>query len=230
MNESVIIRINKIKSREILRDALKHNLRQIPRETAGESHINGSKTPLNKVLWGGDSPNEMAQETIQRIIEGTGKKLRKNGVVALEVLFSLQVNTKINKEDFFGESLQWLEDYWRCPIISATVHHDEVNPHMHVILLPLCEGRMRGASLVGHKIHLAAFKQHHHLEVGRDFGLVQVAAIPRFKRFMAAANIIKALADQPSLILSPSVKTALMSSLAIAPAELCAVLGIDPTT
>lgn len=230
MSEYVIIRINKIKSREILRDAIKHNLRKIPREVSVTSHIDGAKTHTNRMLRGGDAPNEMAQAAIQSIIEGTGKKLRKNGVVALEVLFSLQVGTKINKEDFFDQSLRWIEDYWRCPIISATVHYDEPNPHMHVIILPLYQGRMRGAALVGHKIHLAAFKKNHYSEVGRYFGLLEVAAIPRFKRFMTASKIVSMLTSDPTLMLAPTVKSALLSSLAIAPAELCAVLGIDPNT
>jgi hypothetical protein len=227
MSESVLIRIKKIKSKEILRDALKHILRQIPAETANKSPIDPTKTHLNSVLRGGTNPVQMAQSTIRTILEGTGKPLRKNGIVAVEVMFSLRLGSEIDDASFFDQTVQWLEGYWHCPVISAVVHRDEANTHMHVIILPLLGGKMVGASLVGHKIHLALFKRHHHEEVGQYFGLTHVESIPRFRRLVAAGQIIQTLVDQPSLLALPAVQSALLTCIAISPAELCAVLGID---
>ena len=56
------------------------------------------------------------------------------------------VNVAIDTNAFFEQTLEWLRDYWACPIISAFIHHDEANPHMHVLVLPLRDGRMIGAS------------------------------------------------------------------------------------
>lgn len=228
MIETALIHISKIKSPEILRDALKHNLRLIALETSLPSHISPSRSHLNTVLIGGEDPVKMTRETVNQVKQSTGKNLRSNGVFALEVIFTLQVNSSVQVDAFFKESLQWLRDYWNCPIIHAAIHMDEANPHMHVIVLPLRQRRMIGASLVGFKSNLATLKKDHHQEVGCRFGLGHVPSVPRFKRYAAAKSIIACLIDHPDWIGHPSIQAALVGAIAAKPAELLSVLGIKP--
>ena len=105
---------------------------------------------------------------------------------------------------------------------------DEANPHMHVIVLPLRQGRMIGARLVGFKPDLAALKRIHYQEVGSRFGLGHVQSFPRFKRYAAAKSIIACLIDHPDWIGHPSIQAALVGAIAAKPAELLSVLGIEP--
>jgi hypothetical protein len=228
MTESVLIHVSKIKSREILKEALKHNLRMIERELVPGSHIDPGKSHANLVIDGGTDPAEMAKATVSEIIQATERPLRKNGVVAVEVVFSLPVNTSVNVDSFFKETVDWLKDYWNCPLVSAVVHKDEANPHLHAIVLPLRNGRMAGSALVGFKPELAAMKRSHHEAVGSHCGLTLVESVPRFRRYTAAKDIVTRLQLNPSWLSHPSILAALLNAVAARPAELMSVLGIEP--
>jgi hypothetical protein len=67
----------------------------------------------------------MVNEVTAKIVAATGKKLRRNGVLALEYLISLRANTTVDINGYFPEVVEWLEDYLGCPIISAVVHLKE---------------------------------------------------------------------------------------------------------
>ena len=66
-------------------------------------------------------------------------------------MISLRANTTVDINGYFPGVIEWLEDYLGCQIISAVVHLDEGAPHMHVVVLPLRNGRMMGSALVGYK-------------------------------------------------------------------------------
>src|SRR5207245_6185490 len=57
-----------------------------------------------------------------------------------------------------SDSLAWIEVYFAVPVLSAVVHVDEAAPHMHVLLLPLLNGRMQGSDLVGSRSRLRAMQ------------------------------------------------------------------------
>ena len=225
---SALIHVKKIKSPEIMRDALKHNLRLIDREVEIGSHINPARKNFNKVLAGESDPVKVTRDTVKLIKQVTGKTLRSNGVFAVEVVVSLSVNVSIDTNAFFAQTLDWLRVYWACPVISAIVHNDEASPHMHVLILPLRDKRMIGASLVGYKPALAAMKKIHHSEVGSQFGLAHIASVPRFKRYAAAVKIVTRLQEHPNYLNHPSIVAALLSAIMCRPAELLSVLDIDP--
>lgn len=229
MTESALIHIKKIKSPEILRDALKHNLRQIAAETAIPSHIDPAQSRLNVRLAGDGDPVGMTRQVVHTIKQETGKALRANGIVAVEVVVSLPVNTTVDTGAFFADTLDWLRGYWDVPIVSATVHYDEANPHLHVLVLPLSRGAMIGAALVGYRIQMADFKRSHHTAVGSKHGLSLVEIVPRFKRLKAAQAIVSFLQNHPDLLNHPCIAAALQGAIAGRPAELLSVLGIKPT-
>lgn len=228
MARTALIHLSKIKNPETFRDALKHNYRLINKETSIPSHIDSTRSHLNKVLIGERNPVEATRRWIQRIKAETGRNLRANGVFAIEVLISLPVVNSVPSDAFFAETLDWLQGYWACPIASAVVHADEANPHMHVLVIPLRNGRMIGSSLVGFKPDLATLKRKHHIAVGHRYGLTQTETVPRFRRLSAAKKIVSALQDHPNWLLQPSIETALLNTICIKPAELLAVLGIEP--
>jgi len=227
MAESQLLSVKKIKSLEILKNSLKHNLRQIPRELGENRHIDAARCSLNRTLIGGADPVKMVRDAEKSILQGTGKKLRSNGVLALEYLISLRSDTAVEIDDYFSQVVDWLEDYLGCPIISAVVHLDEGNPHMHVIVLPLRNGRMTGSALMGYKGDLAALKRSHYKCVGRHFGLEMIESIPRFKRYEISRQIVQALNSSKDLLDQPVIRTALQNVIQMAPHELMAILGIQ---
>lgn len=227
MSESVVIRTKKIKSREILRDALKHNLRAIPRELTSQTHIDTERTRLNIVLAGGTEPAEMATTAVRSVIEGTGKKLRKNGVLAIEYLFSLPIRTAVDAVTFFKDTLLWLEEYIGCPVISAVAHFDEAAPHLHVVVLPMRNGRMAGAEIVGFKGDLLALRRGHHLTVGRQYGLVLPEPVPRRERFTIARQVVNHVVANPQRLQEPLVQTAFIHAISMLPHDLAALFKIE---
>jgi hypothetical protein len=88
MAESQLLSVKKLKSLDILKNCLKHNLRQIPPEFGENRHIDPKRCRLNQNLVGGSDPSSMVSEVAANIVSATGKKLRRNGVLALEYLIS----------------------------------------------------------------------------------------------------------------------------------------------
>ena len=226
MAESQLLSVKKLKSLDILKNCLKHNLRQIPRELGENRHIDPTRCKLNQNLVGGSDPSNMVNEVAAKIVAATGKKLRRNGVLALEYLISLRPNTTVDINGYFPEVIEWLEDYLGCPIISAVVHLNEGAPHMHVVVLPLRHGRMMGSALVGYKADLAALKQSHYKCVGQRFGLTMAESIPKFKRYEISRRVVDVLCSTKDLLDQPLVRTALQNIIQINPSELMSILGI----
>lgn len=233
MAESQLLSVKKLKSLDVLKNCLKHNLRQIPREFGENRHIDPKRCSLNQNLVGGSDPSSMVKEVTANIVASTGKKLRRNGVLALEYLISLRANTTVDINGYFPAVIEWLEDYLGCPIISAVVHLDEGAPHMHVVILPLRNGRMMGSALVGYKGDLAALKQSHYKCVGQRYGLTMAESIPKFKRYEIARKVVDVLCSTKDLLDQPLIRTALQNIIQINPSELMSILGIplsfDPT-
>jgi len=226
MAESQLLSVKKLKSLDVLKNCLKHNLRQIPREFGENRHIDPKRCSLNQNLAGGSDPSSMVKEVTANIVASTGKKLRRNVVLALEYLISLRANTTVDINGYFPAVIEWLEDYLGCPIISAVVHLDEGAPHMHVLVLPLRNGRMMGSALVGYKGDLAALKQSHYKCVGQRYGLTMAESIPKFKRYEIARKVVDVLCSTKDLLDQPLIRTALQNIIQINPSELMSILGI----
>ena len=226
MAESQLLSVKKLKSLDILKNCLKHNFRQIPRELGENRHIDPKRCSLNQNLVGGSDPSSMVSEVAANIVSAKGKKLRRNGVLALEYLISLRANTTVDTNGYFPEVVEWLEDYLGCPIISAVVHLDEGAPHMHVVVLPLRNGRMMGSALVGCKGDLVALEQSHYKSVGQRYGLTMAESIPKFKRYEISRKVVDVLCSTKDLLDQPLIRTALQNIIQINPSELMSILGI----
>jgi Plasmid recombination enzyme len=229
MSETQMLSVKKIKITEILKNSLKHNHRQIPRELGGNRHIDPNRCSLNQVLVGGSDPAQIVCDTEAKILHETGKPLRKNGVLAIEYVVSLRSGTKVDTNAYFPAVVEWLEEYLGCHIISAVVHLDEANPHMHVLVLPLRNGRMMGSELVGYKGDLAALKQSHYKCVGQRFGLQMAESIPRYKRYELSKQVVDTICASKDLLDQPMIRSALVNVIQINPNELMAILGIKLT-
>lgn len=209
--------------------AAKHNLREIQAELGADSHIDATKCHLNVRLAGPATGKGVADFAGQIRIDAGIFKVRKNAVRAVEVLITLPPHsTTIDSASFFTDSLEWIRDFFLAPVLSAVVHHDEEAPHMHVLLLPLVNGRMVGTALLGDRVRMQAIQAGFYDTVARRYGLSRPQSAKRMNkslRVKAATRIFEEL--QPFLVgMQPNIRKALLDTITGHPEPLLEACGI----
>lgn len=178
MSSGAILRAKKLKGAGIVRAAAAHNKRAIHAEASTGGAIDGRRSHLNECLGGAASVDAVA-EAARNLLDAAGVgKLRKDAVRAVEFVVSLAPLHTINDRAFFAAALEWLTGRFggACNLLSADIHRDEAAPHMHVLLLPLIEGRMRGSEMLGGRSQLAALHGEFHAVVAAPYGLRRAPA------------------------------------------------------
>ncbi len=101
---------------------------------------------------------------------------RKNGVMAVEILFSLPIyRHNQDTRPFFNDCLAWVKQTFAGELLSFDVHLDESAPHAHAIILPLIDGKMQGSELKGGKGNLYRLNDLFHSEVASRYGLAKAS-------------------------------------------------------
>ncbi len=136
--------------------AEKHNCRLIAAEIGSYGKINAEKSHLNRELVkisGGSS-----EEVVLKILRDKALDLdhysykKKNRGFAVELLFTVTAGHDCDFNAMYTDCLEWLKNYYpECPIVHAVVHHDEGSPHLHVILVPLVNGKLKADEVKGYK-------------------------------------------------------------------------------
>lgn len=136
MTHHQFLRIKKLTGKAIIQAAAKHNHREILAEmgAAQGGHIDPLRTSGNIVLRGCDTAAGVASVAQSLMDSADVKPLRKDAVRVLEIIFSLPPEPQLI---FFDDATAWVEQYFAAPVISAIFHHDEAEPHCHVLLLPV---------------------------------------------------------------------------------------------
>ena len=106
---SFLFKISVIKSLAQLRASFKHNRREIQNELGAKSHIDSQKICLNYAL----SESAKTDDLIQRVKysievheEQIRKRIRRDAVLAIEVLFSIPLaRHNINLDEYFKDCL-----------------------------------------------------------------------------------------------------------------------------
>lgn len=134
----------------------KHNRRLIAAEFGDYGSIDGRRTHLNVELVRLDGSS--FEEVIMGILRSKGLDLdhysyrKKNRGYAVELVFSVTSGHNCDFNNMYADSLGWLRSYYpECPIIHAVIHHDEDTPHMHVVLVPLFNGKLQADKIRGYK-------------------------------------------------------------------------------
>lgn len=219
------LRIKKLRSKNIIHIAAKHNLRELQAEIGGDGHIDPARTPGNYVLRGEHTAAGVAATAHELL---AGLSLRKDAVRALEIVFSVRPDSGLDCRQYFEDSVAWAERHYRCPTLSATVHLDESAPHCHVLILPLVEGRMIGSSLFGNRATLQALQSEFYAQVGQRYGLARQNAPKRLGaalRRQAAIMAYHAIEANLGRLNKPGVKQAIQDAFAENPEPLLAELA-----
>ena len=177
MKSYLLFKLGKINSVKKLRDACRHNKREIQNELGANSHIDSSLKHLNYSLGsslGTDDAVEKIREAIDAYEDNFQRKIRKDAVLVLELLFSLPLHfSKEKQREFFQKCLDWsLVEFDRADLISADVHLDESNPHMHVLLSCVKINSLLGAKLAGYGSKFNERKVRFFDQVAKEYELV----------------------------------------------------------
>lgn len=164
--------------------AARHNLRAIQAELGCDSHIDASRVHLNLILHGADTPDGVAAAWASLTASNGIHDVRKNACAALEAVCSLPVHHGVDAEAYFRDCLQWLAGRFGGlgNVISAVVHNDEAQPHMHALIVPLVAKDGGGVKLsadeaMGDRGAVKAMNDAFWLGVAKRYGLRQSVAL-----------------------------------------------------
>ena len=126
MAASQLLRLGTIKGKNGVLEALKHNKRELQAERGADAHIDATRTPLNYCLAGDSTPSAIATHAKVQMVKAGIETPRKNGVMAVEVLFSLPIDRhQQDTKPFFADCLAWLNNTFAGELLSFDVHLDE---------------------------------------------------------------------------------------------------------
>jgi hypothetical protein len=162
MMNFAILRLRKLKSLVQISAAGRHNSRKgkVP-------NADPERSPQNLELV---PPHSHGIASAFR--ERLPAKVRKNAVLGIEALFA--TSSKVSDVDGWAKtSLEWAKARWGADnILSATLHMDEATPHLHCLVLPMQNGKLRGRDMVGNRSTLSEMQDSYHRAVA-DFGLAR---------------------------------------------------------
>jgi len=130
-------------------DAVRHNLREIQAEIGADGHIDPRRSASNVILFGPGTAVAVESLALELLARAETSKLKRDHCQAIEAVFSLPIGAQIDGGMYFAKCLDWVAPAFGLPVLSAVIHHDEARPHMHVLLLPVRDGRHVGSKPIG---------------------------------------------------------------------------------
>lgn len=193
MANFAIMRLKKLKSSAAVKGMAKHNFRTI-------------KTPnadLERTILNDHRACTGVFEVMQRYKELLPEKVRKNAVHAID--YMITTSPEVSKKDneiAIEEGIKWVEDrHGKENILISSIHHDETTPHVHIVAMPLLNGKLNAKHFVGGSKHrLSQLQDEYFGRVEHKTELVRGIKGSRAKHKTVAAwnaQRLKALAEAP---------------------------------
>lgn len=210
--------------------AAQHNLRE-RWEPLSQASIRRPDKPRLVVLVGPSSAVEVAELARKRLQAAGIKKVRSNAVRAIEVIISLSSRHGIDDINFFRASASWFARRFGGDqnLLSAVVHYDENNDHLHLLIQPIHHGRLVGSRMIGFGGRFRSHQSDFDREVARPAGVkvVMPLALGRQGLALAAAAVVGRLNEMNDALLSSSVFRVVKNSIERQPVPFLWELGID---
>lgn len=222
----------------VLLRVAKHILREIPAEIGldKEWQIDPSRLHQNVLLQGPATALGIS-EAAWRIIREARVQVRKNASMGIELIFSLPPSTSFDTADYFTDAMHWASRYFGAPLLSAVIHNDQTLPHMHVILLPLLDGRkpaLNASKILGGLRETYAMHAAFHTEVGSKYGMQGIQSPQKRRshseRTRCASAIMEEIKRTNEPLSRPEVFRLLHAAIAADPEPLLAELGLRMPT
>ncbi len=165
-----VVALQRIKGQQHLTEAAEHNKRTPYAQGKASTKIDHGRSHLNYSLGGCPDPGAIVTKWLQlRNAAGIPTPGRSNEVSAIEFVISLPPGAEsvINLRDFFTDSTDFICSMFggRENLLSSDVHVDQEQPHCHILMMPLVNGKMAGAPLIRSagqnysKLHEGFFRQ-----------------------------------------------------------------------
>lgn len=211
--------------------AAQHNLREGSESFLERESVRHPDRPPFVVLEGPHQATAVAEVARQKLQAAGIQKVRSNAVRAIEVIISLSPSHGIDDIDFFRASARWFAKRFGgdSNLISAVVHYDENNDHLHLLIQPVVDGRLIGSQLIGmggrFKAHQADFDE----EVARPRGVkvLMPLALGRRGLVLASRAVVETLVQMDDALLHSSVFRVVKNSIERQPIPFLSALGID---
>jgi hypothetical protein len=172
MASSHLLRLGRVKGKNGVLEALKHNKRELQNERGAQSHIIASRSHLNYALHGDLTAQDIATHSKVQMLKAGIETPRINCVMAVEIVFSLPIDRhNHDTRSFFDDCCEWTKQTFAGELLSFDVHLDESAPHAHALILPLINGKMQGRDLIGNSGNLYRLINLFHRAVGAKHGL-----------------------------------------------------------
>lgn len=218
MNGTAFMSVDKISGKGRLLQALRHNRRTLAAKVDVAGNINSERSYLNETLHGLSTPEEVAALAKTRMEEAlAGRTLRKDAVLAIEVVFSLPLKHSLpDDRSYFKRCWRWAADEFGGieNILSVDIHRDEAAPHCHVLVLPMLDGRPQGARMLGYKTAFAKRQERFHQLVAQPFGLGKApGALSKSQRKMAARTVRQCLEARQDPVLKSAIWSAIHQAI-----------------
>jgi len=137
------------RKQQTLLQAVNHNRRETQKECGSRSHIDPTRSHLNRRIAGPALSADVVALAQARMAGAGYKPLRYDYTQPHELLISLPAGTSIDTAVYFAQCLQWAEaEFGVDNILSADEHHDERAPHLHILVLPMVGNLYKGADLI----------------------------------------------------------------------------------
>ena len=222
-----VVNFGKIKGLSKLNAAVCHNHRAWFETKQNLENIDPARSHLNYCVRGGKLPAAV-HELRKARLPTLGRTVRKDAVLAIEVMVSLHAGVPIDEGLFFKTSVSWIAQRFGSEnIVSAVVHNDESVPHLHALVVPIKDGRLVGSAILGYGAGFRSLLRNFQIQVARSFGLLvhQPIAGPVERRAAAAAVMAKLRADRDP-VLSSAVARVIEKCIAKKPDPFVAALGL----
>lgn len=126
---------------DVLPVCLAHNLRQGNEDHRHRRRIDPNRSRLNEV-WAGPDRLDVAIALVHDTLDALDIAPRRcDAIMGVELVF--QPPYGIDLRPFWAACMTWAQSRYEH-IVSATVHHDQKRPHMHVLALAISGGRLAG--------------------------------------------------------------------------------------
>lgn len=230
----VLVLFKKQKEPQSVRIASDHNKRARFFYEQGHEHSLGGGELIarkNEKLWGPDTPEEVANLARTLMTQNEVKKLRKDAVRAVEVLLSLSLDHGIDDTAFFTDSMRWFAQRFGGMenLLAADIHRDEAHDHVHMLFLPLLDGRLVGSQMVGGRGKVKGCKLSFDEEVCRLHGVkvLMVNSLSRQEKANASRAVQECLAAVRDPVSTSVVWDAVRVSIESQPESYLHLLGMS---
>jgi hypothetical protein len=190
--------------------------------------FNRASSNQNECLVGPASAGDVFDLWMRRV-EAARAPRRSNGVCVVEVVFSLPCGFIGDDRAFFRSCVAWTEREFGGTdnILTADIHRDQPTVHMHVLIVPLIEGRLRGADMKGCRTTMRRRQESFRREVAQPFGLNQPRQLTRKDRVSAAALVVARLREMQDPVTRSMIWDQVRVAIELEPGAYLAALGLE---